>query len=104
STTPAHAAISTVPLHDALPIYGCARWRQPGRERPCREHRADRSDVEHLALPGERVRGIDRDADAAGLEHGQQRNRELNPVLDVRSEEHTSELQSPDQLVCRLLL
>src|SRR5258708_25952325 len=24
--------------------------------------------------------------------------------LDVRSEEHTSELQSPDHLVCRLLL
>src|SRR5438552_9851259 len=33
----------------------------------------------------------------------------LEPVLtrarpDVRSEEHTSELQSPDHLVCRLLL
>src|SRR5258708_14434636 len=25
-------------------------------------------------------------------------------VLDLRSEEHTSELQSPDHLVCRLLL
>src|SRR5258708_27130174 len=26
------------------------------------------------------------------------------PLLDDRSEEHTSELQSPDHLVCRLLL
>src|SRR5258708_30017514 len=26
------------------------------------------------------------------------------PVYPVRSEEHTSELQSPDHLVCRLLL
>src|SRR5258708_30694182 len=26
------------------------------------------------------------------------------PVIAVRSEEHTSELQSPDHLVCRLLL
>src|SRR5215216_6881108 len=26
------------------------------------------------------------------------------PDADVRSEEHTSELQSPDQIVCRLLL
>src|SRR5258708_10560927 len=26
------------------------------------------------------------------------------PCLDFRSEEHTSELQSPDHLVCRLLL
>src|SRR5258708_23366861 len=28
----------------------------------------------------------------------------LNLKLDFRSEEHTSELQSPDHLVCRLLL
>src|SRR5258708_24565103 len=28
----------------------------------------------------------------------------LFPILLVRSEEHTSELQSPDHLVCRLLL
>src|SRR5438552_13950884 len=33
-------------------------------------------------------------------------NRELEPVEKeaIRSEEHTSELQSPDHLVCRLLL
>src|SRR5258708_11861195 len=30
------------------------------------------------------------------------KNRTLNP--ETRSEEHTSELQSPDHLVCRLLL
>src|SRR5258708_33239488 len=28
----------------------------------------------------------------------------LGPSPDIRSEEHTSELQSPDHLVCRLLL
>src|SRR5207244_7713359 len=28
----------------------------------------------------------------------------LNSVVSLRSEEHTSELQSPDHLVCRLLL
>src|SRR5438552_11827880 len=28
----------------------------------------------------------------------------IKPVPSVRSEEHTSELQSPDHLVCRLLL
>src|SRR5258708_22456203 len=27
-----------------------------------------------------------------------------DPVAEIRSEEHTSELQSPDHLVCRLLL
>src|SRR5207244_11108309 len=30
--------------------------------------------------------------------------RQMNPQVFVRSEEHTSELQSPDHLVCRLLL
>src|SRR5438552_12788078 len=30
--------------------------------------------------------------------------RDAEGGLDVRSEEHTSELQSPDHLVCRLLL
>src|SRR5258708_10390804 len=30
--------------------------------------------------------------------------RELYGAMDFRSEEHTSELQSPDHLVCRLLL
>src|SRR5437870_13315103 len=32
------------------------------------------------------------------------RSAELAPVLDLRSEEHTSELQSRGHLVCRLLL
>src|SRR5256885_9212215 len=32
------------------------------------------------------------------------RARELRPVASIRSEEHTSELQSPCNLVCRLLL
>src|SRR5258708_23314045 len=32
------------------------------------------------------------------------RMREIHTMFRVRSEEHTSELQSPDHLVCRLLL
>src|SRR5947208_11556501 len=31
-------------------------------------------------------------------------NEDMSAVSDIRSEEHTSELQSPDHLVCRLLL
>src|SRR5258708_13545016 len=38
--------------------------------------------------------------DAFGIE---QQRRDVE-TTDVRSEEHTSELQSPDHLVCRLLL
>src|SRR5256885_8859028 len=36
-----------------------------------------------------------------GIQRGQ---RTPKPILDFRSEEHTSELQSPCNLVCRLLL
>src|SRR3990170_7983448 len=37
--------------------------------------------------------------------HGQrERTHREEPVVSTRSEEHTSELQSPDHLVCRLLL
>src|SRR2546427_8568697 len=40
------------------------------------------------------------------LKHRQQvlHRRDLLPVLEKRSEEHTSELQSQSNLVCRLLL
>src|SRR5438552_12896756 len=56
-------------------------------------------------------RPVLRDVDA-DLHHGRHRERvELalthagrGDVARVRSEEHTSELQSPDHLVCRLLL
>src|SRR5947208_5548791 len=37
-------------------------------------------------------------------QRGVPRAEEPGPVGRLRSEEHTSELQSPDQLVCRLLL
>src|SRR5258708_8221586 len=37
------------------------------------------------------------------LEEGQMNSGLMRPLV-VRSEEHTSELQSPDHLVCRLLL
>src|SRR5258708_14391553 len=49
------------------------------------------------------VRGArDTGRDAAPLE--ELGNDVLEARRDVRSEEHTSELQSPDHLVCRLLL
>src|SRR5437867_5895317 len=60
---PAPAEISTLSLHDALPIW--VRLRKPGVQR---DH------------PG------------------------LRAETEERSEEHTSELQSPYDLVCRLLL
>src|SRR5688572_31060908 len=40
----------------------------------------------------------------SSLEHDSTIGQQRDPVGDVRSEEHTSELQSQSNLVCRLLL
>src|SRR5207244_13203776 len=103
-TSPSISYISTLSLHDALPIFGFGVARillivgrlsavelieKTARAGPDRLHHAlkmllhlrrGRFTKPHhvLHLSGRRLR--------------------------VRSEEHTSELQSPDHLVCRLLL
>src|SRR5438552_4681669 len=76
----ATSEIYTLSLHDALPISG-DRARGRGWEIPA-----------HPAAVRRAVHAIERAVPA---------NRALP---DARSEEHTSELQSPDHLVCRLLL
>src|SRR2546430_17174970 len=78
--------IYTLSLHDALPIL-CIEVRI-GR----REHRT-LLDV----LKAENIRWIERRAQEVVLELFSRRARK-------RSEEHTSELQSQSNLVCRLLL
>src|SRR5437763_17057694 len=74
SPDPAPPVIYTLSLHDALPIYG----------------RAVRfgCELHHRRL-----------LDAAAVSGDRTPRR-----VDARSEEHTSELQSPMYLVCRLLL
>src|SRR3712207_7786368 len=73
--------IYTLSLHDALPIYPCrARTRSGRGGRPRCQRRAD-------GRPAGRAR---RESPPSGL--------------PSRSEEHTSELQSRQYLVCRLLL
>src|SRR3712207_7797848 len=75
--------IYTLSLHDALPIYrrrhDLTRQRPP-RHRPLARHRRD--------LPRQ-----------VALQLGHE-----PPPRTMRSEEHTSELQSRQYLVCRLLL
>src|SRR2546426_3228317 len=73
--------IYTLPLHDALPICGA-----PGRPIAVRNSPAStfRSALESPCRPPRAMRSPAR--------------------RDGRSEEHTSELQSPCNLVCRLLL
>src|SRR2546430_12234321 len=67
--------IYTLSLHDALPIYIQIRAR-----------------IRVQTLTGHQFRGLQQRAFVVGLE------------LEERSEEHTSELQSQSNLVCRLLL
>src|SRR5207249_8554337 len=83
--TTATTETSTLSLHDALPIYigGALMAGLAGGDR--RRHRR---------MAGDRER-----------RSGQARRTELEAArIDVRSEEHTSELQSRFDLVCRLLL
>src|SRR3712207_6970393 len=70
--------IYTLSLHDALPISGDDVVRAHGVLQP----QAD--GLEHLVARGVAPAAVDR--------------------LELRSEEHTSELQSRQYLVCRLLL
>src|SRR5690606_40399951 len=96
SSAPATPELSTLSLHDALPIcqrrveaHGRLLGRQVDRRRDHARH------LLQLALHA---------LDARGAEHALDIERQLEKVPGVRSEEHTSELQSRENLVCRLLL
>src|SRR5690606_41721323 len=84
-------------LHDALPIYrSVARGDLGGSTRPC---------CEGVPPPPAPVwpRGDRRHHLLALHERGNLSRPEARPA-GLRSEEHTSELQSRENLVCRLLL
>src|SRR5438552_14947417 len=78
--------IYTLSLHDALPIS-----RRQSHE--AQERRIDR-----------RFHRVLRRDEDGSLNEGNGSDRSATEKSDARSEEHTSELQSPDHLVCRLLL
>src|SRR5256886_4850265 len=121
--------IYTLSLHDALPIYVCgarpagrrvrasgARARigagaaapDPGAARGLRAEAHGRIGVRGDCRGHGRDGGLAQDADAsrvrpaAGADEGASMMASYHPL--VRSEEHTSELQSQSNLVCRLLL
>src|SRR5207244_10709105 len=83
-------AIYTLSLHDALPISEGAVARAP----------LARRDHVVVLTDGAAVLGQRPDHDQHARRARRRRVRDQRP----RSEEHTSELQSPDHLVCRLLL
>src|SRR5205807_10085391 len=101
---PPPPAIYTLSLHDALPICGKAlgcklHWQTPfvqlAREHSrVGDHLSRVGGPELFHLPEDLCRGSD--PVPVGII--------LDPPQEARSEEHTSELQSPCNLVCRLLL
>src|SRR5437764_3203191 len=96
---PAPTEIYTLSLHDALPIsvrvpQRVGRRGGPRGVRPRDRRRRSRREAAHLAarLPDQRRAPAPRALPGT------------RPARPRRSEEHTSELQSPMYLVCRLLL
>src|SRR2546426_3862830 len=81
------------PLHDALPIYSCTPSHRP----------------HPLRLQFDQILYLDRltaafDAVTGGDSNQAGKSAVAQTGAQIRSEEHTSELQSPCNLVCRLLL
>src|SRR5690606_40812735 len=95
-TIAARTVLYTLSLHDALPI--SRRTRAPSKHtqpcaRACRSHRSREASAKAADSRASRARSATNRprAKSAGNE-------------EARSEEHTSELQSRENLVCRLLL
>src|SRR5256885_16222399 len=87
--------IYTLSLHDALPILHVGRG-VDGPQAPVDGEGFDRG-RRREALRGDHLEGVPR-------VHVLDDPRDSSLELLARSEEHTSELQSPCNLVCRLLL
>src|SRR5256886_8603803 len=95
---PAPPEIYSLPLPDALPI--CPRHAAPARAgRAGSDARARGPD--HAAVP---VGVVRRRSGSPGGQRHLRVARRVGVVGHQRSEEHTSELQSQSNLVCRLLL
>src|SRR5206468_12574474 len=96
---PATPVIYTLSLHDALPISAPrpeALQHSAERRRPAARHRL---------WPGQAdADGQRPDAVGSHPGHAQDDSRLRQAAVRLRSEEHTSELQSRSEFVCRLLL
>src|SRR5690606_41964573 len=98
----ATAAIYTLSLHDALPI--CPARSSPPRAAAPGAPAAPRGDRIRCRPGGGRRGGPPRSARRRAARAPPPRRRRRSPRSPRRSEEHTSELQSRENLVCRLLL
>src|SRR5690606_41252619 len=101
----ATAPTATYPLslHDALPIFGIGQFDVEADLFLRIEHGSigrEMLDAQPVrAIARQRLQRIEQPCRSAGIDRAA-----CTGVLDHRSEEHTSELQSRENLVCRLLL
>src|SRR5258708_11297254 len=94
--------IYTLSLHDALPIYYLVF--SAGHFITYDGNHCERLHGHNYRVAVEVEAPLDGNSYAFDFIALRDRTREITDELDHRSEEHTSELQSPDHLVCRLLL
>src|SRR5690606_41952676 len=98
STGPRTSATSPLSLHDALPIFDHAEPERGG-ERAGHAAEATQHDDRERLVAGYAAHGrLDQVVEQRDHDAGRGGERR------ARSEEHTSELQSRENLVCRLLL
>src|SRR5206468_12943455 len=95
-TATAPPDISTLSLHDALPILSCHDELQFQVVHQAHEL--------YMKLVEHELRFVCRSLDADDAARAISTLHRIATVQRVRSEEHTSELQSRSDLVCRLLL
>src|SRR5206468_11909236 len=91
--------IYTLSLHDALPIFEIGEHVGEEGEEPVADGVPEVEDAMRAALEPRAEHGV-----GASVGDGGEQGRELGGIVLERSEEHTSELQSRSDLVCRLLL
>src|SRR5690348_4754176 len=104
SSAPSTTALYPLSLHDALPI--CFIPCPPGRRR-ARPRIPPRPNTDTQAAPAPRISGRpskESRPGSAAFSAARGCSRRARGHCRARSEEHTSELQSPVHLVCRLLL
>src|SRR5207244_5131537 len=101
SSSPATSPLS---LHDALPIYGFAQGPEAAGRRRGRSSRQAFVDEQYPhRAPGQLIGDPTAGHPASDHDYIENLIHESPEAKQLRSEEHTSELQSPDHLVCRLL-
>src|SRR5205807_8464552 len=102
-TATAHTETYPLSLHDALPIWEVVASQRPA-PRPLVARRASGGPPIRPAATPPRPRAVTRPDRPGPWFPGPRPASRRPPAVRGRSEEHTSELQSPCNLVCRLLL